>query len=88
MTNRLSNPSKCLDCGTFLDAVTGVLSASGLKPTPGSITICVECGHIMAFADDLSLRELNDQEMLGVAGNKDILDIQRARQTVIRDRRK
>lgn len=50
------------------------------RPTPGDITVCIYCGHIMAFADDLSFRELTGEEIHDIAGDERILDIQRARQ--------
>jgi len=49
------------------------------KPASGDVTVCLYCGHIMAFAEDLSLRELTNEEAREVAGDKRILAIQRAR---------
>jgi len=45
-------------------------------PRPGNITICFYCGHIMAFAKDMSLRSLTDAEIHDVAGNPLIIEIQ------------
>jgi hypothetical protein len=69
--------SRCVDCGSLLDVTTSVESES--KPTPGSVTVCLMCGHIAAFADDLTLRELTREEQINVAGDPRILAIQRAR---------
>ena len=74
--------SACLSCGDKLDACTGLYGA-GDVPHPGDITICLRCGNIMAFADDLSLRELNDREAHAVAGNPKILAAQAARVKVM-----
>ena len=70
--------STCLSCGVINDAATGVDDSD--KPYPGAITVCLTCGHIMAYADDLGLRELTVQEQIDVAGDKRILAIQRGRQ--------
>jgi hypothetical protein len=48
-------------------------------PRPGDITLCLYCGHIMAFADDLTLRELNDEEAHDIAGDPRMLAAQWAR---------
>jgi hypothetical protein len=49
------------------------------RPTAGSFTICFTCGHIMAFNPDLTTRNLTDQEMLMIAGSRDLLRAQNAR---------
>jgi len=46
------------------------------QPSPGDVTLCIGCGHIMAFADDLSFRELTDQEIVAVAGDQRIVQAQ------------
>jgi hypothetical protein len=70
--------SACLACGKILDAAS-CIDDTGHAPGPGDITICFSCGHVMAFADDTSLRELTSDEMYTVAGNPVILAIQKAR---------
>jgi hypothetical protein len=67
----------CPNCRKGVDGATSV--DADAKPGPGDITVCLYCGHIMAFAADLSLRELTDDEMRKVAGDKRILAIQWAR---------
>lgn len=69
--------SACLYCKTKLNAATSMGSAS--KVHPGAITICIACGHVMAFDGNLQLRELTGEEMIMIAGNKRILEVQRAR---------
>jgi hypothetical protein len=71
-------PSHCLDCHELIDAASSLFSKKK-KPRPGDFTVCIECGHIMAFAGDLTLRELTSAEMHDVAGNRKILLIQEAR---------
>jgi RNase P subunit RPR2 len=74
--------SKCSNCGLLLDAASAVkegVMSHDVKPKPGDITVCIRCGHIMAFNRQLKLVELSLEQALAVAGDKDILRIQRAR---------
>lgn len=76
-TVQLGGKPQCVNCGELLDGATGVDHRN--KPRPGSVTVCIYCGHVAVFADDLSLREPNGEEMRDIAGNETILAIQRAR---------
>jgi hypothetical protein len=71
----------CLNCGKVLDAATNY---EGYEPIEGGITICIYCGHIMAFDAQLKFRQLTDEEMLAIAGDKRILKLQEARGYVMR----
>lgn len=62
--------SNCPNCGHTLDASAGL---DGVLPEPGDITVCVYCGHICAYDDDLRLRDLNEQEAYDVAGDPGVL---------------
>jgi hypothetical protein len=48
-------------------------------PSPGDASICLYCGHIMIYTDQLTFRNPNDAEMHEIAGDERILKIQRAR---------
>jgi hypothetical protein len=37
-------------------------------PRGGDITVCLRCRHVMAYNDDLSLRDLTDKEVVDIAG--------------------
>ena len=71
----------CLGCGEKIDGATKVsgVGEDDSSPDPGSITVCLMCGHIQAYDDDLRLRELTPVEQLDIAGDPRILAIQRAR---------
>ncbi|MCK1670354.1 hypothetical protein [Bradyrhizobium sp. 150] len=73
---QLKAKPQCRDCGELLDGATGV---GANRPRPGNVSVCFYCGHISVFADDLSLREPNGEEMREIADNETILAIQRAR---------
>ena len=51
---------------------------SEVAPKPGDVTICLDCGHIMAFAADMTVRPLTDDEIVEVAGDPEVLQVQRA----------
>jgi hypothetical protein len=73
--------SPCLSCGAIMDAATGI--GNKAKPHAGAITLCVKCGHLMAYTWDMSLRELTDEEIVDIAGDERVLAIQRARAVYI-----
>ncbi len=75
--------SYCLDCGGLCDAAT----AFERRPKSGDITVCLYCGHVMAFDRKLRLRELTPQEMYEIAGSPRILAIQRARALFTKDKK-
>jgi len=60
----------CLKCGAKLDMA---ISTRGYRPEPPRldelgrervcVTICIKCGHIMAYDDKLELRNLTETEM-------------------------
>lgn len=68
--------SSCLHCGKIVEIAT---SFEGHTPYPGAISVCIKCGHVMAFDDNMVLRNLNDQEMHDLAGDKNLLRLQKAR---------
>lgn len=67
----------CLQCGTCVSAAASV--DADVAPSPDDVTICIKCGHLMAFANDLSLRELTDSELHEWAGDERVLAAQNAR---------
>jgi hypothetical protein len=74
-TDHVTLDCTCLSCGKRLDRASMINGDD--RPSPGDITICgFGCGHIMAFADDLSLRELTDDEIIAVAGDPRIVQMQ------------
>lgn len=69
--------TRCTACGYSVDLATGVTTEG--MPEPGAWSICLRCGHLMAFDDDLQLRNLTDAEAYDVAGDKVVLAAQKAR---------
>lgn len=69
--------TQCLNCGHKLDAASAAQSKRH-RPRPGNFSICIRCGHVMAFADDLTMRPLTDAEVVHIAGDKEMLRYQAA----------
>ena len=82
-THRMSSVNSP-SCGTRLDAATNVTSTQ--RPDPGDLTVCLRCGHLLAFDEQLKLRELNDAEIREAAGDRRLLAIQRVRTLVLEKR--
>ena len=80
---RIEAEPHCLECGVLLDGAC-VVNNETRKPEPGDVSVCIRCGHIMAFGDDMQLRQLNDAEARAVAGDPVILAIQLARAKIAR----
>jgi hypothetical protein len=78
-------PGACLACGKIVDAVTSL--DGGHRPKPNDITLCLYCGHIMAFGEGLRMRPLTDAEMVEIAGDRTLLKAQRARAAVMGHKR-
>jgi hypothetical protein len=74
---------KCLACGYQFDCATAP-DDEVARPKDGDISICLKCGHLAAFNDDMTLRPLTDAEMLDVAGDKEILRMQAARSAAMK----
>jgi hypothetical protein len=69
----------CLNCGKVLDGATAIDQEGEIRPTPGSITVCMYCGHLMAFDEQLHFRALTDEEIINIAGDERLIAINRAR---------
>jgi hypothetical protein len=78
---QLATRPVCLNCGTLLDGAACVEEGEPRehRPKADDITVCIKCGHVMAYADEGALRELTEAEMCEIAGDERILAIQRAR---------
>lgn len=75
--------STCKGCGKVSDAATSPREIR--QPNPGDFSVCLYCGYLAAFADDLTVRDLTDKEMYLVAGNPRILEVQRARARIMKN---
>lgn len=68
---------KCTACGASMDRATHV---GTVTPAPGDVAICFDCGHVMIFADDLTVRDPTDAEIHKIAGDREVVAAQKFRQ--------
>lgn len=66
-------PSPCANCNELNDRASTFYDAT---PNPGDFSLCAYCGHLMVFADDLTLRNPTDAEMQEMAGDPRIIALQ------------
>lgn len=52
--------SRCPACGAALEMATSL--ADDLTPTEGTGSVCADCGAVLMFTADLSLRLMTDEE--------------------------
>lgn len=78
--NNIRTPEDhCLSCGEQSDCVRAI--GHNTAPRPGDFTICRYCGHLMAFAPDLKRRELTDEETVRIAGDPELIRMQKILKT-------
>jgi hypothetical protein len=68
--------SACLNCGKVNTGATG---EGGRAPNAGDVAMCVYCGHVMIYGDDLALRPPTDAEMIEIAGDPELVAFSKAR---------
>lgn len=51
----------CKNCGYEFDRISDVVADN--VPRPGDMTLCLRCGDIMAFNDDMTLRSLTEDDI-------------------------
>jgi hypothetical protein len=73
----------CTSCGHLLDAASNPFDLR--SPREGDISVCMYCGHLMAFNADMTRRNLTDEEMVEIAGDPQLLMIQHARNRVMKE---
>ena len=49
--------SGCPVCGTTLDAASGIATARA--PEPGDVSVCLYCGTMLTWAEDMALVQID-----------------------------
>lgn len=60
------------------------MAAGVPAPSPGDFTVCIGCGHLHAYDDDMKLRELTTRELDGIDETDRIMLLQQARRRLER----
>jgi hypothetical protein len=84
-------PHRCPKCGHDNDAATGIVKKNArnkIQPKPGDLALCFYCAHIMAYADDLSFRELTKDEERRAAHDIKVQMARMALEMTIKERTK
>jgi hypothetical protein len=65
----------CISCGKPMTGASGVDWDE--RPTPGDFAVCLYCGRLSAYAEDLTLRALTDDELLEIIDDDRIIAMQK-----------
>lgn len=57
-----------------MDSATGAYG--DYKPTAGDLSICLNCGAVAVFNEDLTLRKPNEKEKRDIALNSEVIKAQ------------
>jgi hypothetical protein len=68
--------SACLNCGKVSTGATG---EGGRAPEADDIAMCLYCGHVMIYGDDLAFRAPTDAELIAIAGDPELVAFSKAR---------
>lgn len=73
----------CPNCGEINDAASAVTERiiggnPKIKPKPGDLSICINCGHFCIFDNKLKLRDMNEDEKKFWAGNEKLIAVSKA----------
>ena len=61
-TTRFDNQSRCPECGHKLDAATDI--NENKAPKAGDISLCINCGAVLEFNADFSVKTFTDFALL------------------------
>ena len=82
-----TQPSPCTNCGAINDAATSV-DLDGVNPSPGDFALCIDCGHIMAYDEQMQLRNLTDADVIEIAGNQKLVQTSNILGEIKRDKKR
>jgi hypothetical protein len=63
----------CCECGHKMDACSGPT-----RPEPGDITLCIECGSLNSFDENLKLTKPTDEQYFEAAASPELQKLRRA----------
>lgn len=74
-------PQHTCKCGKKMDRASGITGDRG--PKSGDISVCLRCGNINIFNEDLTLRDLTMDELLELKSQPENWDTVQAARTYI-----
>lgn len=84
ITTETNKGQKCRKCGHGLNEASSL--AGDYKPSAGDYSMCLACGNLSVFNDDLTLRESNPDEAEEMLKSALLMTAQLVRASEIGDR--
>jgi hypothetical protein len=66
---------KCPKCGKTFDATTGAYD-NNIVPRKGDVTVCIKCGEILVFKEDMRTRLPTEKEIRIFSLDKNVMQLQ------------
>ena len=66
--------SKCLQCGYLMNAAGSTDGRPIEPPEPGNLAVCLRCGAVMMYADDLTVRGMTVEEMDDLTNDREAMN--------------
>lgn len=70
MASKIIQDQLCPWCAKHINRASN-LDDEGLKPNPGDVMLCLDCGEAAIYAADLRLRKPTDDEHVEIADDPD-----------------
>lgn len=67
--------SVCCECGAKLDGAAG---EGDITPDPGDMSVCIYCGSLNVFSDNLTLRKPTVEEYVESTKNRKLQEYRKA----------
>ncbi len=81
-------PRACPECGKVVDTMTGMNTTNQDElPNPGSVQVCLYCGHLQVFGEDKQWREPTDEEHYDIATDPYIKRLQELRMNALKEKK-
>jgi hypothetical protein len=64
----------CLECGYRMDAAGAADGKDDMLAQPGDISICMKCGAVQRFADDMTMRPNTPEEAEEITNDPELLN--------------
>lgn len=61
--HHVSETGTCPACGAPLTRATNADPGVTAAPVPGDFTVCIQCGDVLCFGDDMSLHKASPSEL-------------------------
>jgi hypothetical protein len=81
-----ATPATCPHCSYEIDASTGVFQDEAIKPSEGSVSICLNCGKLSVFTKNLKLRKPTAAEFALFSSDPRIIQAQIVRTGVMAEK--